>query len=192
MQSACADILGALVDAAGDFSDLFDSDFEKASVLTAEYLRYLIHYDPWTGVFRWRNSRARKIGPYCRVFVRYDRYGYRVIRFGGRRYRAARLAFFYMTGRWPSPTVDHINRVRDDDRWLNLREASWVDQARNRGRTISRDLPVGVYKVGSRYRAMIGRGGVLVYLGRFSTIAEASLAYQAAAAERDCQYSCLH
>lgn len=78
--------------------------------LTAERLRELFRYDPSTGEFTRRVGTTNPDG--C-VMVSVD----------GRQYRANRLAVLYMTGAWPSPdqVVDHINRVRTDDRWDNLR-----------------------------------------------------------------------
>ena len=58
--------------------------------------------------------------------------GYRKITIDGKVYSAARLAWFYKTGRWPDPEIDHINRIRDDNRWENLREATRADNLANR------------------------------------------------------------
>jgi len=49
--------------------------------------------------------------------------GYRRIEIFGRRFKEHRLAWFYMTGEWP-PLIDHINGMRNDNRWKNLRLAS--------------------------------------------------------------------
>lgn len=35
-----------------------------------------------------------------------------------------RLAFLYMTGRFPKDEIDHINHIKDDNRWCNLRECT--------------------------------------------------------------------
>jgi hypothetical protein len=36
-----------------------------------------------------------------------------------------------MTGKWPELEVDHINRIRDDNRWCNLRDVSRAINAQN-------------------------------------------------------------
>ncbi len=41
------------------------------------------------------------------------------------------LAFFLKTGRWPYPTVDHIDENKRNNKWENLREASYKEQGEN-------------------------------------------------------------
>lgn len=60
-------------------------------------------------------------------------YGYNLIRVDGTLYRSARLAWFYVHGRWPEPQIDHKNRNRSDDRLENLREANSKIQHDNMG-----------------------------------------------------------
>lgn len=60
-----------------------------------------------------------------------NQFGYRVIMLDYKRYMASRLAWLYMTGTWPQFECDHINRDRADDRWINLREATRSENARN-------------------------------------------------------------
>lgn len=88
-------------------------------VLSTERLRELVSYDPETGVFRRRTGRP--IGKPAGYIASK---GYRYIGVDRRIYRAARLAWLYMTGEWPPEQIDHINNVRDDDRFANLRKAT--------------------------------------------------------------------
>jgi hypothetical protein len=58
--------------------------------------------------------------------------GYRQIEIDYKLFKAARLAWLYMTGSWPENLVDHVNGNRSDDRWCNLRAATYQENARNR------------------------------------------------------------
>src|SRR5215813_12141516 len=82
-------------------------------MLTHERLKELLSYDPKTGLFIW-NSRGAVAGTT-------DQEGYIQIHLDGKKYRAHRLAYLYMTGEMPTQILDHINRVRSDNRWGNLR-----------------------------------------------------------------------
>jgi len=57
--------------------------------------------------------------------------GYVKIKLNGKSYAAHRLAFLYVTGSWPENQVDHINRIRTDNRWENLRKASNAENMLN-------------------------------------------------------------
>ena len=49
-------------------------------------------------------------------------------------YYAHRLVWLYMMNEWPKKQIDHINGIRDDNRWGNLREASPLQNNANRKR----------------------------------------------------------
>jgi HNH endonuclease len=61
--------------------------------------------------------------------------GYHQIRIGGRPYSASRLAWLYMTGKWPNSEISYINGKPSDTRWANLRE---VTSSQNRSRPKSK------------------------------------------------------
>ena len=50
----------------------------------------------------------------------------------GKTYREHRVVFLYMTGEWPALQVDHINQIKDDNRWCNLRNVSPAINCQNR------------------------------------------------------------
>lgn len=93
-------------------------------VLTAEFLRTIVDYDPDTGVFRWksRTSNRVKIGD----IAGYQRKGqsYLVIGIKGSTYLAHRLAWLHTHGSWPEAMIDHLNGDHQDNRIANLRDVS--------------------------------------------------------------------
>ena len=81
----------------------------------------------------------------------------------------------------PPSEIGHVNRRRDDNRWVNLRVATRQQIVLNspsgtpRRRRDSRDLPTGVFRKGKKYVAACGDQ----YLGIFTKLDEASEAYAA-------------
>lgn len=90
-------------------------------MITQTRLRELLQYAPETGEFTWKVSRPRaKAGAVAGAI---DHYGYVVIRLDGRLYKAHRLVWLYVHGVWPLKNIDHINRIKNDNRLENLRLA---------------------------------------------------------------------
>ena len=147
--------------------------------LTQERLHALLDYNPLTGEFIRKIPRGRaSAGSVAGVFSR----GYRVIRIDGVSYQSGRLAILWMTGQFPEATVDHHNLDKADDRWGNLRPATWSQQGANR-RAYGRVGLKGVYWVWNRKKfcAQIGVNGRHIYLGYFDDPEAAHSAYRAAA-----------
>lgn len=84
-------------------------------LVTSCRLKELLNYQPETGWFRWIREGfiAGELDPSG---------GYVAIGIKHRRYSASRLAWFYMTGRWPLHHIEHVNGDLVDDRFSNLRE----------------------------------------------------------------------
>jgi hypothetical protein len=112
--------------------------------LTQEYLKSVLDYDPETGVFTWKTRHISTFKSnsqqYCDIWNgryantiagRSDNRGYRGIMINKRRYLSHRLAYLYMTGDMPVYQIDHINRVRSDNSWGNLRSVTHEENARN-------------------------------------------------------------
>ena len=139
----------------------------------------VLDYDPITGVFRWRVNRGRgvKAGD---VAGSHDSQGYRQIGISGRMYLSHRLAFMLMTKAWPVAQIDHINGVKDDNRWSNLRDVYRGVNTQNQ-RKAQKNSKTGLLgasqdKAG-RYQATIKLNGKTRYLGAFNTAEEAHQAY---------------
>lgn len=150
--------------------------------LTQERLRELLHYEPTTGVFRWRISLSNR-KPVGTIAGYIERHGYRCIRIEPRRYKAHRLVWLYVTGAWPKDQLDHINGVRTDNRVSNLREATRIENNRNSkfyANNTSGFRCVRWVARAKKWEAYIGFRGRHTYLGLFPTPEEASAAYEAA------------
>jgi len=87
-------------------------------------LKKTFFYDPLTGFWMYKINGLGRINKGRIVSHTPNREGYCSISFDGLRYRTARLAIFYMTGHFPKGLADHRNRIRDDDRWENLRDVT--------------------------------------------------------------------
>lgn len=154
----------------------------KDPILSPALLRALIHYDPTTGALMWAPASGRHGHVGTRTKAGYIQIGWRF----GKMY-VQRLIWKYMTGRWPRDFIDHINGVRDDNRWCNLREASTQLNA------VNCKLPKtntsgyrGVCRARCKskpWRAQVWVGGKRKALGNFATPEEAHAVYVAAAQE---------
>ena len=137
--------------------------------LTADYVRHLLHYDPLTGVWTWVNPVPRsKMRPGDRAGS-VDSNGRRKIRINSGYLYSARLAHLYMTGEWPLEQMDHVNRIRDDDRWENLRQATQSQNSYNRDWCEGKGDMRGIVKKCHMYYVNIGGQ----YLGNFKSLEEA-------------------
>lgn len=139
-------------------------------MITVERLRQKLAYNPVSGIFRFYRG-WRKAGT-----IRQDGYG--AIRLDGIAYYAHRLAWLYMTGRWPDDQLDHKDGNRSNNKWANLREAKQTHNSRNSKpwRKVN-TLPKGVHRSKRRFSASITVDKRKVYLGNFKTPEEAHAAY---------------
>lgn len=145
-----------------------------------ERLLGLLDYDPATGVFKyktnWHCMRAGQIAGATRPD------GYRILSIDGIRYKASRVAWFYMTGKWPKSYIDHKDRDVGNDRFSNLRDATPLENTLNRKTKIGRSGYRGVYEhVDGRWRARIMVNYKKIDLGIHGTKEAAAKAYDAAA-----------
>jgi len=146
-------------------------------MITQEHLRELLHYNPETGVFTWI---YRKSGVTLgQVAGSLHVNGYVDIKLDGVVYKAHRLAILYVDGYFPEHTVDHINRIRDDNRYVNLREASYQCQSRNCAVGVNNTSKVcGVRWRAQRrsWQAFMMVSGKMHYLGHYTCLVEAACA----------------
>jgi len=139
----------------------------KCSV-TQEKLKRLLIYDSKTGIFTWRVRRGGKArAGDVAGSVRSD--GYRAVKINSRNYQEHRLAWLYIHGTFPSNQIDHINRIRVDNRISNLRLATNMENSWN-----TSAAGVGFHKITGKYQAYIYVRGKHIHLGLFDTVEEAA------------------
>jgi hypothetical protein len=148
-------------------------------------------YDPYTGLFKWRESgKGRPKVPDWWPGQK-THWGYFVIAINRLQFFTHRLAFLYMMGRGPQEDVDHIDGDRANNRWGNLREATGSQNKYNtglRGHNTTGFRGVFRHNQTGKWVARIKAGEQRVNLGSFPTPEEASKAYEAAAKEAFGEY----
>lgn len=147
-------------------------------MLTAERLREVLHYEPQTGVFTRlvRTSHNMRVGDVAGTRLKA---GYIQVGIDGKNYYAHRLAFLYMTGKWPEHEADHRGGDRADNRWQNLRDATRSLNQQNlrapqRNNSTGR---LGVRLIGGKFAAVIYANGKARHLGTFADPDTAHAAY---------------
>lgn len=171
--------------------------------ITQTFLKECVHYDPIKGSFRWRRRPLRHFvdGKYpattiCASWNKKfqgafaggrDFKGYINIKINGVLYKAHRLAWLYMTGKWPIAQIDHKDGDKKNNAWANLREATNGQNQMNL--PVKRNNTSGVKGVSwdkntRRWRARITAGGVCFTIGYFREKKDAAAAYTAAAQNR--------
>jgi len=146
--------------------------------LTSERLKELVHYDKETGLFfRKLKNNILKIKPSGSKSAN----GYLVMTVDCCSYYAHRLAWLYCYGHFPEQFIDHINNNRIDNRIENLRDVSKTSNNQNIkiAKKNNQTKTLGVSKTNKKtpYRARIFFNGKAKYIGAFSSIKEAQLAY---------------
>ena len=103
----------------------------KPGPFDAKYLRSILFYGADTGFWFWLKDNPPYYLKGSRAGIVDCDSGYRRIRIDGREYQSSILAYLYIEGTWPHLSMDHINRIRDDDKWKNLRLATKKEQREN-------------------------------------------------------------
>src|SRR5262249_1798675 len=109
--------------------------------------------------------------------------GYWRIKIKGRNYYAHKLAWFYVTAKFPTFHLDHKNTIKCDNRFENLRPASRSLNGANRRKprnNTSGFKGVSTWPSG-RWFARIRYSGKLHHLGTFDDPAVAHVVYVEAA-----------
>jgi len=169
---------------AGRICDSLHINKYKTKYLTQKRLKHCIEYNSESGIFLWKISlksvKKLSIGG-CKGSD-----GYKRISIDHRRYMAHRLAWLYMTGEWPKGQIDHINHVRDDNRFENLRDVTMPENQRNRKINKSNTsgfTGVRFRKNKSKWEAQITINGECRFIGSFKNKNDAVIARKMAEQE---------
>jgi len=154
-------------------------------MITQEYLKDLLSYDPDTGVFTWIKTKSNRCvaGNQAGYLMKH---GYRSVQVNGKLYTEHRLAWLYMYGYLPRGMVDHKNGNRADNRIDNLRLAGQSQQ--NANQKMRKDNTSGFRGVTydtrrKKYFAQTSISGQHIFLGYFNNAEDAARAYNRFAKE---------
>lgn len=92
----------------------------------------------------------------------------------GKYLKRAHLVWWNATEEWPALQLDHGDRNEANDRLDNLAPKTNRQNCYNRGPSLSRDLPIGVYKANycERYHAKI-MASTQIFLGSYALLEDA-------------------
>lgn len=155
------------------------AEMEAGVMLTAVRLREMLHYDSASGHFTWISAPAGRKSLIGRR-AGYFNCGYLSVMLDKRAYYCHRLAWLYMTGKWPTEQIDHIDLDKSNNSWGNLRQCTnSQNQANTRVRSNNKCGMKGVslHSQGHKWAAQISARGKPIYLGLFETKEEAHDAY---------------
>lgn len=170
----------------------------KREILNQDELLAFVRYDPVSGKAYWKERDAKWFKDGKKTALENCNWWNK--RFAGKEinslnskgyfcccieyksYLLHRVIWFYMTGEWPNQ-IDHINGIRTDNRWCNLREVSPAENNKNQKlRTDNKSKQVGVFwfKQHQKWGANIRINKKLKYLGIFDEFEDAVAVRKAA------------
>lgn len=138
--------------------------------------RRLFSYDPANGHVTWRVGNGRSVRAGDRAGCVDNSSGYRRIGYRGTFYSEHRIVWMLHYGENPPPILDHANRIRHDNRIVNLRSASSADNARNKSiLSANKSGVAGVYwsVEHKKWKAQISVKGKRIFLGLHDDISAA-------------------
>ena len=147
----------------------------KEAKLDQDELKRQLHYDSLTGIFTRLESFSPRINVGDIAGCETSR-GYIHISINGILYQAHRLAFLWMTGSWPIDQVDHNDRIKSNNQWNNLNEATHQENSINKPKQSNNTTGVtGVFydKRDKRWLAHININRKYTVLGYFAEKSDA-------------------
>ena len=150
--------------------------------LTYEQVRELFDYED--GELIWKTSYGTaKAGNIAGAITSGRSGGYKAVGINYKKYKLHRLIWLWHYGSWPENQLDHINRIRTDNRIENLRLANDLLQAQNRKiKSTNKSGHTGVYwhKGHGKWCSCIGINKKQISLGNYEQYEDACKAYDEA------------
>ena len=114
-------------------------------MITQEQLKELLHYNPDTGIFTWKRRPSNRVSVGDNA-GHLNRDGYIDLTVNGFKQGAHRFAWLYIYGFLPLGHIDHINGNRSDNRIVNIRDGTQLENNKNKSKLKSNKSGVtGVY-----------------------------------------------
>lgn len=148
--------------------------------LTQEGLKRVFDYSPSTGELTHKHTTVS--GTQGEPATYSHSRGYLSVSIGKKQHLAHRVIFLMMSGIQPF-NVDHVNHIKHDNRWENLRAVTQDSNNRNMPKqTNSTTGVVGVsfHKLRGKYRAYISVNSRAKHLGMFDSVEAAKAAREKA------------
>jgi hypothetical protein len=149
-------------------------------MLTYESLIATFSYSHDSGVLTWNDvPRLGPKRPAGRVAGSLDAHGYIQIGVFKKTFKAHRLVWFYVTGEMPRQQIDHINGIRTDNRFCNLRVVTNAINSQNKRSPLPSNKSgfLGVSWNRGAWRATIQVNHKQINIGRYADPSEAHVAY---------------
>lgn len=157
-------------------------------MMTQEYLKSILDYNPQTGDFYWKQYRS---GIKADFKAGCSNGRHIVICINRKLYLAHLLVWLYIYGKFPEKQIEHKNRIGDDNRIFNLRESTQSQNNANRVAYCKSGFK-GVYKHRKRWQVKITKDGISYNIGSFKSIKDAAETYNKKAFEFFGEFACLN
>jgi hypothetical protein len=144
--------------------------------ITQAEVRKWFSYNKKTGILRWKLSPMNRIN-IGDIAGNKNPKGYLIVGFKYKHCRVHRLIWLGMKGYLPENEIDHINKIKDDNRWKNLREVS--NQCNQRNSKVGNKSKSGIkgirpHKLTNKWEVYITVNGKKYHLGYFNDLDEAA------------------
>ena len=145
---------------------------------TLHELQKFYSYDPETGHIC-RHAKPKFSRAKLGVVDGKSQEGYIIVCHGNEKFKAHRMAFLFINGQWPITEIDHVDGVRHNNKWKNLRLATRM-QNRQNSRTPKNNTSGhrGVSRYRQFWKVQAQINGKKHFIGHFLDLSEAVAAHE--------------